>query len=54
MSRSVLCGLMSWLLLGSPAAGRADDAEDKAVKFVEGLKGRRPATRNCPANLSSE
>ena len=39
MSRLMLCAVVSWLVLCAPAA-RADPAEDKAVKFVEGLKGK--------------
>lgn len=37
MSRLTLCGLMSWLVLGSPATGRADVG--KSVAFVEKLGG---------------
>jgi len=39
MSRMMLCGLVPWLVLGSVASCRADDAEDKAIAFVEKLKG---------------
>ena len=39
MSRLMLCGIVSWLVLASPRSGRADDAEDKAVAFVEKLGG---------------
>ncbi|MFM8273474.1 MAG: hypothetical protein ACKODX_14265 [Gemmata sp.] len=39
MPRSLLCGLLSWVVLGSPAAGRADDAEDRAVETVKKLGG---------------
>jgi len=34
MSRLLLCGLLSWLALGSANRVQADDAEDKAVAFV--------------------
>jgi hypothetical protein len=40
MSRLMLCGIVSWLILGSVAPIRADDAEDKAVAFVEKLGGK--------------
>jgi internalin A len=40
MSRLMLCGLVSWLVMGSPAARLADDAEDKAVALVNKLGGR--------------
>ena len=40
MLRSMLLGAVSCLVLGSPQAGRADDAEDKAVKFVKGIGGK--------------
>ena len=40
MSRVMLFGLMSWLILASAAPARADDAEDKAVAFVEKLGGK--------------
>jgi len=40
MSKLLLCGLMSWLILNSATPTRADDAEDKAVAFVKGLGGK--------------
>ena len=48
MSRFMLCGVVSWLILASPAAGRADDAEDKAVEFVKGLKGEVTRDEKLP------
>jgi len=48
MSRLMQCGLMSWLVLGSPIAARADDAEDKAFKFVEGLGGKVTRDEKLP------
>ncbi len=39
MSRLMLCGVVGWLVLGPAAPVRADDAEDRAVAFVEGLGG---------------
>jgi internalin A len=39
MSRFMMVGVVSWLVLGSSGACRADEAEDKAVAFVEALKG---------------
>lgn len=39
MSRMMLCGVLSWLVLFSPVPVRSDDAEDKAVAFVKELKG---------------
>src|SRR6266545_8232393 len=40
MSRLVLCGIMSWLVLDSGAPARADDAEDRAAAFAEKLGGK--------------
>ena len=40
MLRQVLCGLASCLVLGSWAPARADDAEDKAIAFVEERYGQ--------------
>ena len=40
MSRMMLCGAVSWLILCPSALVRADDAEDKAVAFVEKLGGK--------------
>ena len=40
MARLVLFGMVALQVLGSPAMGRADDAEDKAVAFVEKLGGK--------------
>ncbi|QJW96763.1 leucine-rich repeat domain-containing protein [Frigoriglobus tundricola] len=39
MSRRLLCGIVTWLVLSSPQArtARADDAEDKALALVEKL-----------------
>ena len=37
MSRLLLCGVAAWVLAAAPV--RADDAEDKAVAFVEKLGG---------------
>ena len=45
MSRLMLSGIVSWLVLASPAAARADDAEDKAVAVVEKLYFTRPGAR---------
>src|SRR5215470_14999238 len=39
MSRPVLCGIVSWLVLGSGAPARADDTEDKAAALAEKLGG---------------
>ncbi len=39
MSRSMLCGLMAGVILYSSAPVQADDVEDKAVAFVEKLRG---------------
>src|SRR5688500_4370405 len=39
MSRLMLLAVASWLGLASPGPVRADDAEDRAVKFVEKLRG---------------
>jgi hypothetical protein len=39
MSRWVLGGFVCWLVLGSPALVRADDAEDKAIAFVRQMDG---------------
>ena len=39
MSRLMLYGFISWAILCSFVAVRADDAEDKAVEFVKTLKG---------------
>jgi hypothetical protein len=39
MSRWLLGGFVCGLVLGAPAIGRADDAEDKAVEFVEQMEG---------------
>jgi len=47
MSRLMLCGLVSWLVLSSANPVGADEAEDKAVAFVNvaqpGSPGRLPA-----------
>jgi internalin A len=40
MSRLMLCGVVSWLVLIPSAPLCANDAEDKAVAFVEKLGGR--------------
>jgi len=40
MSRLMLCGATSWLILSLVAPVRADDTEDKAVAFVEKLGGK--------------
>lgn len=40
MSRWMLCGLMSWVTMCSSVPARADDGEDKAVKFLEKLNGK--------------
>jgi hypothetical protein len=40
MWRFVLCGFVSWLILSAGTSVRADDAEDKAVAFVEKLGGK--------------
>jgi internalin A len=40
MSRAISAFALGGLLLNSSAPARADDAEDKAVKFVERLGGK--------------
>ena len=52
MSRLLRFAVVSWLVLGSPAV-RADDAEDKAVAFVEKLGGRVIRDDARPASPSS-
>src|SRR5438105_3614571 len=47
MSRLTLCGVVSCLTLVAPAA-RADDAEDKAVAFVEKLGGKVTRDEKLP------
>jgi len=47
MSRRALY-VLSWLVVISPAVGRADDIEDKAVAAVEKLGGTVPARRLLP------
>jgi len=39
---------MSWFVLGSPVASRADDAEDKAVAFVEKVGGKVTRDEKMP------
>ncbi len=39
MSRLIRCGFILWTIVCLTVAVRADDAEDKAVEFVEKLKG---------------
>lgn len=39
MSRWMLCGVVSWILLASPTPARADDAEEKAVAVLTKLGG---------------
>ncbi len=48
MSRSMLYGLFSWLILCSSVSVRADDAENKAVESVEKLMGRVFRDTNLP------
>jgi hypothetical protein len=48
MSRLMLCGLMSGVILCSSAPVRADDAEDKAVAFVEKLGGTVERDEKAP------
>src|SRR5215218_3019317 len=48
MSRLMLCGLMSGVILCSSAPVRADDAEDKAVAFVEKLGGKVGRDEKAP------
>ena len=48
MSRLMLCGVVSWLVLIPSAPLYADDAEDKAVAFVEKLGGRVTRDEKLP------
>jgi internalin A len=48
MSRLMLCGVVSWLVLIASAPLCADDAEDKAVAFVEKLGGRVARDEKLP------
>ena len=48
MSRLMLCGLMAGVILCSSAPVRADDAEDKAVAFVEKLRGQVTRDEKAP------
>ena len=48
MSRLMLCGLMAGVILCSSAPVRADDAEDKAVAFVEKLGGKVTRDEKAP------
>jgi hypothetical protein len=48
----MLLGSVSWLVLGSSAASSADEAEDKAVAFVESLHGRVARDENTKHQLS--
>src|SRR5678816_1311944 len=54
MSRMIPCVVVSWLVLTSPTVGRADDAEDKAVKFVEKLGGQVVRDEKLPGKPVSE
>jgi len=36
----MLCGVISWLILGSPATAHADDAEDASARLVVALGGK--------------
>ena len=48
MSRLMLCGLMAGVILCSSAPVRADDAEAKAVAFVEKLRGEVTRDEKAP------
>ena len=48
MSRLMLCGVVSWLVLISSAPLCADDAKDEAVAFVEKLGGRVTRDEKLP------
>ncbi|HEV3440758.1 MAG TPA: hypothetical protein VG122_25620, partial [Gemmata sp.] len=48
MSRLILCGAVSWLVLASFAPCRADDAEDKVALFLEKLNGVVTRDENLP------
>ena len=48
MSRLMLCGVVSWLGLIPSAPLYADDAEDKAVAFVEKLGGKVTRDEKLP------
>src|SRR5205823_721280 len=48
MSRLLLAGFVSSLILGPASAVRADEAEDKAVAFVKGLGGKVTRDEKLP------
>ena len=48
MSRLMLCGAISWLVLSSSATIRGDDAEDKAAAFLEKLGGQITRDEKLP------
>ncbi len=48
MSRVLLIGSIAWLAFSSPATTRADDAQDKAVAFVESLHGKLTRDEKLP------
>ena len=48
MSRLILYGITSWVILCSSYLVRADDTEDRAVEFVEKLGGRVIRNEKAP------